>query len=55
MFEYSKNLMTIDDGKMIAMLMAMAMTISMLGVFRDSGVSQESLPFHLTLRGEHLQ
>ena len=46
--------MTIDDSNMIAMLMAMAMTISMLGVFRDSGVSQESLPFHLTLRGEHL-
>ena len=22
-------------------------------MFRDSGVSQESLPFHLTLRGEH--
>ena len=40
---------------MIAMLMAMAMTISIMGVFRDSGVSQESLPFHLTLRGEHLQ
>ena len=33
------------------LLFKMVMMIRMV-MFRDTGVSQESLPFHLTLRGE---
>ena len=44
-----------DFGELLAwctmMLLLMMMMIRMV-MFRDSGVSQESLPFHLTLRGE---